>query len=115
MRSEFRNLAAYQRAARLARDLQMVMPYWPKFERWSLGLQLVRASESIGCNIAEGCGRWTPRDRRHFLVVARGSLYETEHLIAQAIELGLLPAEFADRLDPIARPLSGLIRELDSR
>jgi hypothetical protein len=48
-------------------------------------------------------------------MVARGSLYETEHLIAQAIELGLLPAEFADRLDPIARPLSGLIRELDSR
>ena len=33
---------------------------------------------SVPSNIAEGQGRLTVRDRRHYLVQARGSLYELE-------------------------------------
>ena len=39
--------------------------------------QLVRASTSIGLNIAEGCGRGTVADFRRFLLHARGSAQET--------------------------------------
>jgi len=43
--------------------------------------QLVRASTSIGLNIAEGCGRGTIPDFRRFLLQARGSAQETLSLL----------------------------------
>jgi len=46
--------------------------------RFALADQLVRAAISVPSNIAEGQGRSTTRDRRHYLVQARGSLYELE-------------------------------------
>ena len=46
--------------------------------RFALADQLVRAACSVPNNIAEGQGRYTTRDRRHYLVQARGSLYEVE-------------------------------------
>jgi S23 ribosomal protein. len=47
-------------------------------KRFAIADQLVRAAISVPSNIAEGQGRSTPRDRRHYLVQARGSLYELE-------------------------------------
>jgi four helix bundle protein len=46
--------------------------------RFAIADQLVRAAISVPSNIAEGQGRFTTRDRRHYLVQARGSLYELE-------------------------------------
>ena len=47
-------------------------------KRFAIADQLVRAAISVPSNIAEGQGRSTTRDRRHYLVQARGSLYELE-------------------------------------
>ncbi len=47
-------------------------------KRFALADQLVRAACSVPNNIAEGQGRATTKDRRHYLVQARGSLYEVE-------------------------------------
>ena len=110
MRSGFRDLVAYRLASELADDLHRAVAAWPSFERWSLGLQLVRAADSVGANIAESSGRWHMPDKRKFLVIARGSLYETEHWIASAEARGLLPAGSSDRLDELARALSGLVK-----
>jgi four helix bundle protein len=38
--------------------------------------QLLRASQSIGLNIAEGCGKIPPADRGRFLQIAAGSARE---------------------------------------
>ena len=109
MRSRYRDLAAYRHAEDLADDLYRVVSRWSAFDQWTTGMQLVRAADSIGANIAEAAGRWQPKDKKRLLVVARGSLYETEHWLARAAKRELLDDVFSDRLDEIARPLSGLI------
>jgi four helix bundle protein len=109
VRSEFRDLAAYQRSVVLARDLRQEIRRWSSFDRWSIGIQMIRAIDSVGANIAEASGRLHVLDRRRFLLNARGSLHETEHWILTAQEAALLAPETMDRLEGIARPLAGLI------
>lgn len=47
-----------------------------------------RAAISITSNIAEGFGRQTTNDKRHFYIMARGSVYELQNqlLIARDTE-----------------------------
>ena len=111
MHSAFRDLVAYQRSAELADELRQRVAGWRSFDHWSMGLQLVRAADSIGANIAEATGRWHQKDQVRFLYVARGSLLETEHWITTAERRGLLEPGTSDRLDEIARALSGLIKK----
>jgi four helix bundle protein len=108
--SSFRRLTAYQLAVALAGALHDAVTAWDSFERWTIGLQLVRAADSIGANIAEATGRWHVADRRRLLMIARGSLYETEHWIVQAQERRLLPQDAHRPLGEIARTLNGLIK-----
>ncbi len=54
--SRHRNFLAYKLAASLADDLHDLVIDWNSFELWSVGIQLVRAADSIGANIAEGLG-----------------------------------------------------------
>ena len=73
-------------------------------------MQLLRSADSVAANIAEAVGRWHPNDRRRLLIVARGSLYETEHWLVRAEARGLLGPGAARPIDEIARTLNGLIR-----
>jgi four helix bundle protein len=115
VRSRFRDLRAYSLAFELGGRLHRSILDWPAFERWTVGRQLMRAVDSIGANIAEGSGRLHHADRRHFFVVARGSLLETEHWLACAGDRGL-PADAPDELlTEIARTLSGLINRYAPR
>ena len=58
-------------------------------KRFAIANQLVRSAFSIPSNIAEGQGRATDRDRRHYLVQARGSLYELETQLEVITRAGL--------------------------
>jgi four helix bundle protein len=106
----FNELEVYRRACALADDLYEASSGWPKFQIWSLGIQLVRAADSVGANIAEATGRWHTPDRRRFLYIARGSLAETEHWILCAERRGLLREGWSDRISDVRRPLNGLIK-----
>jgi four helix bundle protein len=71
-----------------------------------LGKQLIRSSDSIGANIAEGSGRGTPIDNRRFLRMARGSLYETRHWLRRAKIRNLLTIEQIQFLSEIINELT---------
>ena len=111
MPSNFRGLAAYQRARKLADELREVVLRWPEFDRDSVGLQLIRAADSVSANIAEAGGRRTVKDKRHFLMIARGSLLETEHWLETAHVRGLITHNYEDEVASVARPLNGLINK----
>jgi four helix bundle protein len=105
----FRELDAYRRAVDLANEVFELSARWESFERWTLGVELIRAADSMAANIAESTGRWHTADRRRLLFIARGSLNETEHWLLVAEERGLLPTGYSARISEIGRPLSGLI------
>ena len=64
---------------------------WDDFDNWdkkvqnTIGYQIIRASDSIAANIAEGYGRFTPPDRKRFYLFARGSFEETKAWLRKLI------------------------------
>ena len=57
--------------------------------------QLDRASTSVPLNIAEGNGKRTPRDRSHYLDIARGSAFECAAALDVLVARKALRAEHA--------------------
>jgi four helix bundle protein len=102
MGSNFRVLAAYRLAAELADDVHRIVGGFPPIDQWTLGVQLIRAVDSVGANIAESTGRWRTPDRRRLLLIARGSLLETEHWLIRGEARGLIEAGTSDRIQEIA-------------
>ena len=75
--------------------------------------------DRLAANLAEGNGRFTRPDRRNFFTIARGSAQECVPLIEIARRRGLIDNGVArvqrDRLEVIAKMISGLINGLDDR
>ncbi len=109
----FEKLVVYQKALDFADQICR------NTEQFSRGYgflvnQLNRAALSIAANIAEGNGRFTKRDRRHFFGIARGSAQECAPLLELALRRGLLTCDshtiLKNQLEEVARMLSGLIK-----
>ncbi len=79
--------------------------------------QLRRASFSIMLNIAEGSSRFSNKDRKNFMVVARGSAFECAAIIEYLYEVSEIDKDsyfnFTNYLEEISKMLYGLIRGLD--
>ena len=86
-----------------------------KFDR-TTNDQLRRASFSIMLNIAEGSSRFSNRDRKNFLVIARGSAFECVAIMEYLLEVKEIShdtfTDYENKLDEISRMLFGLIRRL---
>jgi four helix bundle protein len=105
-RPNFEKLDVYRLAEQLADEVWPIARAWDYFARDTVGKQLVRAADSIGANIAEGVGRGTYRDNRHFVHVSRGSLYETQHWLRRSYKRNLLTEPQIKCLQPIVEELS---------
>ena len=110
MGSNFRRLTAYRLASELADDVHRPVGSFPALDQRTLGVQLIRAADSVGANIAESTGRWHVNDKRRLLLIARGSLLEAEHWLVRGEARGLIDPGTSDRVQEIARALNGLIR-----
>jgi len=80
----------------------------------SLRKQIERSAISITSNIAEGFGRQTIQDKKHFYVISRGSAFELQNQLLLARDIGLINKEDFDKLANLSldsiRLLHGLIR-----
>ena len=48
------------------------------YNKTTLGIQLIKAADSIAANISEGFGRYHYKDARNFYYYSRGSIFETK-------------------------------------
>ncbi|MFA6087079.1 four helix bundle protein [Mucilaginibacter sp.] len=78
----FMDLEVWKKSRLLRNNITDLVKSFPPEEKYRLTDQIIRASRSIGNNIAEGHGRFHYLDAARFLTNARGSAAETiDHLI----------------------------------
>jgi four helix bundle protein len=115
----FENLRVYQLSEKVADHVWDLVVGWDSFARQAVGMQLLRAADSVGANIAEGHGRGTYKDNRHFARIGRGSLNETRHFLRRAFRRKLLTAEQVEGLRPLidelAPSLNAYIRSIGTQ
>jgi len=105
-RSRFENLRIYKLSEELADHIWEIVLKWDHFPRSTVGIQLVKAADSIGANIAEGTGRGSRKENRRFALIARGSLYEVRHWLRRACRRNLLSREEIGLLEKIVNDLT---------
>jgi four helix bundle protein len=97
----------------LVTEIYRVSFSFPKEELFGLTSQLRRAAVSVPSNIAEGQGRLTEKEFRHFLGQARGSLMEVETQIQIAQNLTYASvtqtAGLLEKCAEVGRILNGLL------
>jgi len=116
-KSNYRDLVVWQKARVLAKDIYVLTRAFPREEMFGLVKQMRRAAISILCNVAEGRGRRTRPDYRHFVLIARGSAFELETQIIVASDVGYIDETTAEqiieRTTEVERLLNGLLRYID--
>ena len=115
MKNSYRRLYVWQASVDLSVRMIALADRLIVRKRFALADQLVRASCSVPNNIAEGQGRSSTRDRRHFLVQARGSLYEleTQLEILQRAKIAKDVSDVRGTIAEIECGLTRMIRRLD--
>lgn len=98
------------------RRIYEITKTFPKDETFGISNQLRRASVSIGLNIAEGSGRFTPKDQARMYNVAYGSLMEVLAGLILASDLDYIANEKVDKLrdtiSKIANQLNALSKAI---
>jgi four helix bundle protein len=114
----FRNLILWQRAQELGHKVIQLTRRLP--QSWAnavIGRQIIASATSVAANIAEGHGRFSIGAHRNHLLIARGSVAETDSWIDLLCRDGALSADEAvdlqDRCDQLSAMLTTKIRALD--
>ena len=106
MVKDVKDLEVYKLAFTLTQLVWDIISNWGNFEKRSMGEQLIKASDSIGANLAEGFGRFHYKDNQKFCYYARGSLEETKHWLRIAIKRRLVANEQLSQITPLLEELS---------
>lgn len=108
----FFDLRVYQEAKLLVKEVYSLITKFPKHEIYALGDQLRRAVVSVPSNIAEGAGRYSLKEKIHYIEISYGSLTETLCQLDIAHDLlYITDDEFRtekERINVIGKQLSGL-------
>ena len=114
----FENLDVYQKSLDFSERIMALTESFPR-GYYFLVDQLNRAALAIATNLAEGNGRFTNRDRTNFFVIARASAQECVPLLELARRKGFVQdaahANLRERIEIIAKMISGLISGMDKR
>ncbi len=114
---DFEKLTVYQKAKAFNKEISTWLRNNPKIDPITRD-QLRRAALRIPLNIAEGTGRFTPKDRRKFYIIARSSIFEVVAILDilndhAAIEQLFFVKVYQDA-DELSRILFVMVRKLEA-
>jgi four helix bundle protein len=112
----FEEIAAWQKARQLTRELYKVTAVGPFARDYDLKNQIRRAAVSIMSNIAEGFERSGTGEFTQFLAMAKGSAGEVRSQLYVALDQNYLSepvfARFVDQAAEVSRMIGGLMTYL---
>jgi four helix bundle protein len=85
-----RRLDVYRTAQTLVTECYKIAAKLPLSEKYILSFQIRKAALSVPLNIAEGCSRKSPVERKRFFEIARSSVIEIDAALDIALSLGYL-------------------------
>ena len=87
------DLKIWKKSIELAKAVYLLVSGLSSDEKYGLNSQINRSSISIPSNIAEGAGRNSNKEFKHFLSIANGSTYELQTQLILLTELNLISKE----------------------
>jgi four helix bundle protein len=113
----FKELKSWQEGRELRKCISNLSKTFPDSEKYLLVSQINRAARGITANIAEGYGRFTFTDTRHFFIQARGSVTELMDHVTVAVDEQYLTEETATAIEKqcesVFKLINGYIAYLD--
>ena len=92
----YRKLKVYHQAMLLVTNVYKLSNTFPASEYHCLTDQIRRAVVSVPSNIAEGMGRFSNKERIHFLEISNGSVMEVMCQLEAALMLGYISQQQFD-------------------
>ena len=115
----YRKLNVYHKSMELVANIYRLSGTFPDEEKFGLSNQIQRAAISIPSNIAEGMGRFSNKERIHFLEIANGSLMEVMCQLEAALLLGYITQNQFDEqelfISETTRMLVGLRKNFEDK
>lgn len=105
----YRNLKVYEQAKQLVADVYALTRMFSPQELYGLTNQIQRAAISVPSNIVEGMGRFSLKERIHFIEIAYGSMMETMCQLELSEMLGYITPEVLTEQDDKIRRLSRML------
>ncbi len=87
------NLDVYNLSNEFADEIWNIVINWSFLAQDTIGKQMIRSSDSIAANIAEGYGRFFFKENRQFCFYSRGSILETKTWLKKAKSRSLISIE----------------------
>lgn len=116
---DLEDLRIYQKSMDLAERIWRIANGWNNTAKHTIGYQIIRSSDSIAANIAEGYGRYFYKENRQFCYIARGSLYETKTFLAKSYNRDLIGEreykELNNSLEDLIRMLNSYIKYIEAK
>lgn len=116
---DFTEMPVWKLAFNILLRMYKITKNFPSDERFGLVSDIRRAANSIVHNIAEGFGRYEPKDKTRFYKISRGSTYELMSQILVSCELSYIKEKTSrDELIKLCKDIVGelnaLIKTLES-
>ena len=103
----------YRTCCNISNEIWFTVNKWSTFAKQSLGLQLVKAADSVAANLVEGDARHFYRDSIKFFDYAKSSAQEAGHWVRVATERGLIGEQMGvswiKEFEEIGKMINGLI------
>ena len=114
MEYNYQKLDVYKVAKELVQQVYVLLKEYPSEEKYALCDQIRRAVISVPTNIAEGMGRTSKKEQKHFLEIAYGSLMEVQCLLDISTDLGYISKDSYNFINTLIFRVATMINKLHS-